>query len=370
MAVNTPQRSEISLNACRFSADVSIDAKQGAKPGSAVPLTIKARSSGTAFHWWWGGNVVHDMAGMTAPERITLDYCHDDREIVGYGDKLTPGPDGLVVSGALTPFTDTDRASEIITKAGLGVPYQASIYFDPFSAVVEDVPAGQTTEANGQTFTGPVSIIRQWEIRGVAVCPYGVDSDTSLAFAARSDQKVSISRFTKGNPMPTQQGKLADDLTDEEKKKKEAEAAAAAEGDKTGDGDAPKGDGEEGSEPAADESADAEKKKKAEADAKLSADPRALAKQMIGVFGATKGAEYFAAGLSMEQAQGQHIAHLADENKRLTEENAKLSARPRIFGEGRPSAFNSSQTDKGGKTGARKPFFSMEGGRVVAPARK
>ena len=366
MADKSLQRSEISINACRFSADVAIDAKAEVKTGQAVPITIKARSAGSAFHWWWGGNVVHDMAGMTAPERITLDYCHDDRDVVGYGDKLSPTPDGLVVGGALTPFTDTDRASEIILKSGLGVPYQASIYFDPCTAVVEDVPAGQTAEANGQTFAGPVSIVRQWEIRGVAICPYGVDSDTSVAFASRNDQKVTISRFTKGATMSaaTNSGKFAEGQQTEEEKKK-AEEAAAAEAEKTGDGDAPKDEGSEGSEDTT--GATEEAKKKTEADAKMSADPRSLAKQMIGAFGAVKGAEYFAEGLSFEQAQTKHIEHLANENKRLAEENGKLSKRPRIFGEERPAAFNASQGD-GSKGGNSKPFFSMQGGRISAPA--
>jgi hypothetical protein len=85
----------------------------------------------------------------------------------------------MEVSGALVPYKENDRASEIIFKMGQGVPYESSINFGGDGIKVEEVPDGESVEVNGAQFSGPGIVIREWPLRGVAVCPYGADMNTN-----------------------------------------------------------------------------------------------------------------------------------------------------------------------------------------------
>lgn len=187
---------KIPAKALRFEAELEVtppaEVPAPAENGSPspVPVTLRARSANVVNHWWFGP-CVHDFAGMTpAGAKLPLDYCHNCDEVIGFSDKQEVGSE-LTMSGQLIPFTAQDRASEVIHKSKLGVPYQASIYFDPETLVIEEVPAGMSAQANGQDYPGPVSVFRQWQLKGAAVCPYGMDANTSVQFSA-NDKEVSV----------------------------------------------------------------------------------------------------------------------------------------------------------------------------------
>ena len=154
------------------------------------PIKMVARSGQPIEHWFWG-NVVHDLAGMHMHKsRIPVDYVHDAKEIIGYLNHFDSESGDLVASGALVPFKDSDRATEIIHKSKLGVPYEASINFGGDGIKVEDVPEGAVAQVNGYQFEGPGVIVREWPLRGVAVCPYGADMNTESAMAFSNNKQV------------------------------------------------------------------------------------------------------------------------------------------------------------------------------------
>jgi hypothetical protein len=147
------------------------------------PVKMLARSSQVIDHWFWG-RTVHDFAGMiVAKAKIPMDYCHDTNEIVGYANHPEIDADGLHLSGALIPFKDSDKATEIKYKSDNGVPYESSINFAGDGIKVEFVDEGEMATVNGQQLAGPLTIFRQWPLRGVAVCPYGADGNTASSFA-------------------------------------------------------------------------------------------------------------------------------------------------------------------------------------------
>lgn len=191
--------------ALRFdSADVQIqDAADGAK---TAPVKLVARTGQPIEHWYWG-KVVHDMAGMklTKP-RIPIDYCHEDDEVIGYGDKFDTSSGDLVITGAIVPYsTDPDdKGTEVLYKSKAGIPYEASINFCGDGILVEEVPDGFVTQVNGYQFEGPGLIIRQWPLRGVAICPYGADSNTEAEFKESSD-RITVTLFSKETGMKTEQ---------------------------------------------------------------------------------------------------------------------------------------------------------------------
>lgn len=189
---------KIPARALRFDASVEVaevqaeEAVAGTKGLATVPVTLRARSGEVVNHWWFG-RCVHDFAGMTpAADTLPLDYCHSCDDVIGFSDKQDVTSGELVMAGKLVPFHEKDRASEVIHKGSQGVPYQASINFDPQALVIEEVSSGMTVTVNGKELIGPLTIFRQWKLRGAAVCPYGMDSHTSVQFSEKDDRQLDV----------------------------------------------------------------------------------------------------------------------------------------------------------------------------------
>lgn len=149
---------------------------------SSAAFELLARTGDAIDHWYWG-RIVHDFAGMAHRDSIPVDYCHAVNEPIGYADTFNTTGGNLVIGGSVESITEGDEASKLIARSRRGIPYQASIYFDPFSMVVEFVPEGMMASVNGRDIAGPVVIARQWTLRGVAICPHGADVGTSCELA-------------------------------------------------------------------------------------------------------------------------------------------------------------------------------------------
>jgi hypothetical protein len=157
-----------------------------------APFRMVARTGDSIDHWYWG-RVVHDLAGMRRHKAsLPIDYIHNDGEVIGFANHFDITNGDLEVSGALVPFKDSDRATEIIHKAKNGVPYEASINFGGDGLKFEEYGDGDTVSVNGREFTGPVTVIRDWPLRGIAVCPYGADANTSTSFNSGASVEVIV----------------------------------------------------------------------------------------------------------------------------------------------------------------------------------
>lgn len=299
------------------------------------PVSVRARSGQPLNHWYWG-KVVHDMAGFkAAAPSIPLDYCHEDDEILGYLDQFQPSNDGLDCDGQVVPFAPEDRASEILSKSGRGVPYQASIYFDMDSLVIEQLGPSATAQVNGYTLEGPAIIFRQWTLRGVAVCPYGYDPNTSTRLAAggrlAGDVELSINQLS-----------------------------------------APEADMSKETKPAETPPAKTELTPPPATPPAAVADPRAEFKATLekftAKFGPESGAKWAAEGLTYEAALDKHAealaAQLTAEKAKTTELSGKLAAVPR--GEAQPVSFSTPEKHEGGSNGQAKPGKFSNLGKLAA----
>lgn len=183
-----------------------------------APFRMVARSGQPIEHWYWG-SVVHDLDGvrLNGRNRIPIDYAHDEKEVIGYANHFDTGTGDLVATGALVPFGKSDRATEIIHKQKNGVPYEASINFGGDGIQIERLSEGQTTTVNGRQFSGPGTIIRQWPLRGIAVCPYGADGNTSTEFS--TDDKVNVE---------VRECEMSDEQVKQENEQPELEASSEA----------------------------------------------------------------------------------------------------------------------------------------------
>jgi hypothetical protein len=288
------------------------DNGEGAK---TAPFKMRARSGDALDHWFWG-RIVHDFEGMTHNSRIPIDYCHDSSEVIGYGNKFDTASGSLEVEGALTPYKDSDRPSEIIAKSQMGVPYQASIFFD--DASIQDIPAGVDTEVNGKKFSGPGVVVREWSLRGVAVCPYGYDSNTETRFS-KSDvcscKVLEMPETTTDQPVSEDKVSVDDTETVDDSVESDVDVEETT------------------------ETSDVETQEEEET-VQLSDGPR-----FLECFG-DRGGVWFAEGKTFSEAQQLYVAELLEENKSLKQ---KLSASC-VDGEETAVGFQSADDTKKKKT--------------------
>ena len=135
--------------------------------------------------------VVVDLSGLELPGSIPILIDHEKsvEATLGLTDNIANDGTKLVLAGQVTG--QSQKALQVLAQAAAGHTWQASI-----GAMViesEDIPAGQTATANGQTFTGPCVIARRSVLRETSVLPMGADSTTSVNLAA------SARRFLKGS---------------------------------------------------------------------------------------------------------------------------------------------------------------------------
>lgn len=274
------------------------------------PISMLGRSAEPIEHWYFG-KVIHDMDGFSTDHpRVPIDWAHDDYsdEGIGYLDTFQADENGLMVSGELVSVEPNDRADKLRKKAAAGVPYQASIFFR--GTKFEEVPEGYVSQVNGQEVDGPAIIVRQWALRGMAVCLYGADHRTESQFSDDASE-VSITIETE---------------TEMATKKKEVE---------TPEVDTQLTEPQETATPVVE-------------DVQPDTDKfRSELKNYITAFGAEDGANWFAEGLSFTDAQSKFCEKLqnslAAEQAKVDELNQKLSSVDR--GSEKPLEISSDQVD-------------------------
>ncbi len=159
-------------------------------PGKPKRFTILAYSGGMLPVDGFAHPVVVDLAGLELPGSIPILIDHEKsvEATLGLTDNIHNDGRQLKLAGTVTG--QSAKALQVLAQAQAGHTWQASI-----GAMViesEEIAAGQTATANGQTFVGPVIIARRAVLRETSVLPMGADSTTSVNLAA------SARRFLKG----------------------------------------------------------------------------------------------------------------------------------------------------------------------------
>lgn len=165
-----------------------------------TPIKILARSKGAVTTYYWGP-IVHDFAGMRHKDTVPIDYRHNPDQMIGFLDRFSITGKGLEVAGAIVPFGEEDIANQVIYKAQHRVPYEASIFWGGEGVKLEELTSGASAKVNGQTFHGPGIIVREWTLRGVAVCPYGRDANTRSKLSQNETISVTFVNHKEENLM-------------------------------------------------------------------------------------------------------------------------------------------------------------------------
>ena len=304
------KKNEVPAAACQFNTE-DVEITPAGEDADTAKFRMVARSSEPITHWYWG-KIAHDLSGyQMSRNKCAIDYVHNDDEIIGFANKFEVEEEGLVASGALTPFKEGDRAEEVIFKARAGVPWEASINFSGGPLVLEEVQAGAKSEVNGYEFEGPGVIVRKWPLRGIAVCPYGADPNTSTEFSV--DDTVSVTYV--------ENEEMAEEAT-VEKVDVFAKNQAAADAFVDSGGSTAKPKEEEGAAAPVETLSAADKEAEAGAAAPAVEAPTVPAEKYFERFGEQQGALYFAKGLSFNEALEQHVESQQEEISSL---KSKLS---------------------------------------------
>lgn len=130
--------------------------------------------------WWTPVIVALDGVKVPSQHRPVLRQ-HDFNRIVGHTDAVTvDAKDGITIEGPMSGVgPDKD---EVCQLAANGFQWQLSIGAKPIRT--EFLEAGETTEVNGRSVTGPLDIVRECELGEISFVPLGADGATSAVVSA------------------------------------------------------------------------------------------------------------------------------------------------------------------------------------------
>lgn len=164
-------------------APVAIVAAEAEGDGPKVPrFDVTAYTGGAMEVGFWDLPVVIDLEGLSFSKSLIANLDHDRSLRVGHVTDRSIEGGKLQLGGFVSAATAA--ASEVTANASNGFPWQASIEAMPTQ--VEEVEKGQTAEANGRTFKGPIYMVRKSRLSGFAFVSHGADDNTTARIAATS----------------------------------------------------------------------------------------------------------------------------------------------------------------------------------------
>ena len=138
--------------------------------------------------------VVVDLAGLEIPnQNLPIRLDHERRQGVGHTQLVAVKNGSLIAEGLIS--RDTSWARDVARSGVNGFPWQASIG----AAVVKAdfVPAGGTVQVNGQTFTGPVHVVRRAILKEISFVDSGADTNTSARITNTHTTRRGTRRFCR-----------------------------------------------------------------------------------------------------------------------------------------------------------------------------
>lgn len=238
------------------------------------------------------GDFVIDLATLKFnKDRLTIDYNHDESEVIGYAMNFQKTPSGLIADGVLVSAMAGDRSDSVYRQLKAGVPLEVSPTLELYSGSIEELEDGQTAMINDREISGPITIFKNVPVRGLSVCPYGTDAGTCVNALKKENLTEEKMIFSKRKNGLTRMAKsrLSEEGGEGEVKEKEKVLTDCSEEA-----------GAEGTEGATQYTAYPE------------------LETFIENFGLEKGVEYYRRGLTLEEAQAEDYAEL--KAARLAEE--------------------------------------------------
>ena len=154
--------------------------------------------------------VVVDLAGLKSNRRVPILLDHDPTQIVGQADEVSIEARQVTLAGVVTG--DDDAAGKVVSHARNGFVWGASVGVGINK--LESVNEKTSVTVNGQSFKGPIYVVRAGTLREVSFVAIGADEKASARVAAGYAAEVIDMEF---NEWLKARGFDADALTDDQR---------------------------------------------------------------------------------------------------------------------------------------------------------
>lgn len=133
--------------------------------------------------------VVVDLSGLDiTAQNIPIRLDHNAKQGVGHSTRIVIEDGKLVAEGLIS--RDTSWSRDVAHSSKHGFPWQASIGGPVVEA--ELVPDGCDVTVNGQTFSGPVHVVRKMVLREISFVDQGADENTTAIVRAQLNEDIFI----------------------------------------------------------------------------------------------------------------------------------------------------------------------------------
>lgn len=150
-------------------------------------------NSGLPFSYY-GERAIVDMSTITLSDKVPVLSLHDRNVRLGFG-KLSLDGHTLKIDGTLL---SNDDAQKLAKDADDGFPLQMSAHISAGSR--QELQEGETVVVNGQSYSYPLTILKNCTVPEVSFTPTGVDSNTLAMILSNNPTNPN----QKENPMATE----------------------------------------------------------------------------------------------------------------------------------------------------------------------
>lgn len=180
----TKRRAVLRANAlpseCRFvdaSGTVDLQAAISVEGDNVRPFQMLAYTGGKLRVAVFDHPAVVDLQGLTAGQKTPILLDHKPNQRVGHSDMIVNDGRTLSVDGKLSAATS--HRDEVLNSSRGGFPWQSSIGVRMQS--IRKVRPGETIQANGRTFTGPLYLVAKSTLHEVSFVTIGGDEGGATA---------------------------------------------------------------------------------------------------------------------------------------------------------------------------------------------
>jgi phage major head subunit gpT-like protein/phage head maturation protease len=176
------------------------------QPSSPRKFSIEAYTGAAIRQGWSAEPIVIDLAGMKFNQRIPIVMGHDYTmaSILGQATSVRAESGRLYVEGEI--LAESELARQVISLAEKGFAWQASVGADVMRH--QKVAAGESVTVNGQTFMGPVRIVKASKLREVSFVTLGADDATSARIAAEEAEELLMAESANETPAEVTETKV------------------------------------------------------------------------------------------------------------------------------------------------------------------
>ncbi len=210
------------------SATIECLEAEAGQPPKRPRFSINAYHGGALRVFGFYRPVVVDLAGLKSNKRVPILLDHDPTQIVGQADDVSIEARQVTLAGVVTG--DDDAAGKVVGHARNGFVWGASVGVGINR--LESVNEKTSVTVNGQSFKGPIYVVRAGTLREVSFVAIGADEKASARVAAGYAAEVFEMDF---NEWLKAKGFDADALTDDQR----ASLQAMYDAEQAKDDDAP-----------------------------------------------------------------------------------------------------------------------------------